>query len=550
MAEQPLPGPEPWMRELQEAARQWEERVRAQALPENQVDLAAIKARVEREVAARRLGFVGIEEAPLALPRVAFEPLSLPRVGAAAPAIEYRDAYHLDDILVYNDVDFVRNAYRAVLRREPDPNAAQWREALYRGTLSKVDVIAGLRASPEGRAAGVRIRGLRLAALVRRMKRVPLLGSLFGIGFHLLRLPVLARSIERQEVALLQRATAMRATVDEMAASVEARFNQAIAAASESTAATAEALSRLEREKSPRALPAILVSRVVSLQSEVQTVSDGTRAGLEELRRQLAASLGTLNRAASRVEELDLRLASRIAELEKAARGEPRLAADTRLDEFYLAFEDRMRGTQEDVRNRVSVYVPYVTKAGAGTARAPVLDLGSGRGEWLEVLREAGLEARGVDMNAAMARDCRARGLDVTEGDALEYLARLPDRSLGAVTGMHVVEHFTFRQRIALLDQALRVLVPGGLAILETPNPENLTVGGNTFWTDPTHISPIPPQAMQVIAELRGFHPVEILRLHPMPAEMHLPLDPSAMRDALNHVLYGPQDYSILAYRP
>ncbi|MEO8508166.1 MAG: methyltransferase domain-containing protein, partial [Betaproteobacteria bacterium] len=146
------------------------------------------------------------------------------------------------------------------------------------------------------------------------------------------------------------------------------------------------------------------------------------------------------------------------------------------LDRFYVDFEDRFRGSMDEIRDRVATYLPAVRAAGAGDEQAPVLDIGCGRGEWIALLRDSGLIARGVDINEITVRECRDAGLDVIEADALEYLFGLEDGSLGAVTGMHVVEHLPFERLLFLLDEVLRVLRPGGIAIFETPNPENVNV--------------------------------------------------------------------------
>jgi O-antigen chain-terminating methyltransferase len=225
-----------------------------------------------------------------------------------------------------------------------------------------------------------------------------------------------------------------------------------------------------------------------------------------------------------------------------------RTAGNELSDAFYISFEDRFRGTRDDVKSRVRVYLPTVRDAGAGAAERPVLDLGCGRGEWLELLAEEGLVARGVDLNDAMAEESRARGLDVVRGDALAHLRALAPASVGAVTGMHVIEHLPFGDVVAVFDECARVLAPGGVAIFETPNPKNLVVGACQFYVDPTHRRPLHPDTMAFVAESRGLTRVTILPLHPVEGR-RLPDDGTPADAALNEYLFGPQDFAVVGYR-
>jgi SAM-dependent methyltransferase len=213
-------------------------------------------------------------------------------------------------------------------------------------------------------------------------------------------------------------------------------------------------------------------------------------------------------------------------------------------DGLYAAFEERFRGSREEIKERLRVYVPILREAVTG----PVLDLGCGRGELLELLQDEGIAARGVDRNTTFLDACRARGLDVVDGDALRILATLPDASFAAVTAIHLIEHLGFDDLLALLDQTVRVLRPGGVAIFETPNPANLLVGSCNFWCDPTHRQPIPMELAEFLAEARGLCRVRILPLHPYPEV--LALHGSDVAQRLSEQFYGPQDYAVIGYRP
>jgi ubiquinone/menaquinone biosynthesis C-methylase UbiE len=220
---------------------------------------------------------------------------------------------------------------------------------------------------------------------------------------------------------------------------------------------------------------------------------------------------------------------------------------DERIDSLYVAFEDVFRGTRTDIKSRLAPYIEHVMLAGAGSPGKPILDIGCGRGEWLELLGEHHLECYGVDLNSMMVDRCKSLGFSVSKADAIDHLRGLPDQSLSAITAFHFIEHIPFDAFITFLDEALRVLTQGGILILETPNPETIRVGATTFYYDPTHRNPLPPIPTQFIVEHRGFSSVEILRLHPIMDEKLKGDDENS--NLLNRVIFGPQDYAIIARR-
>lgn len=184
------------------------------------------------------------------------------------------------------------------------------------------------------------------------------------------------------------------------------------------------------------------------------------------------------------------------------------------LEQQYASFEQTFRGDREQIKQRAAHYLDTLVAADIKAGdEGVVLDLGSGRGEWLEVLAEHGYQGRGVDSNCGMLDISRAHGHDVVEADALEYLHAQPSDSFAAITSMHMVEHMPHPLVIRLLDEALRVLRPAGVLILETPNPENVLVGSCMFYMDPTHLHPIPPPLLQWTVQARGFEQVVIERL-------------------------------------
>jgi O-antigen chain-terminating methyltransferase len=187
-------------------------------------------------------------------------------------------------------------------------------------------------------------------------------------------------------------------------------------------------------------------------------------------------------------------------------------------EQFYRAFEDRYRGSRELIKDRLRVYLDFVSPLAALSQPPHALDLGCGRGEWLELLSEHGFTARGVDLDSGMLEACRERGLAVDTMDAISALKALPDASLAVVSAFHLVEHLPFAVMQELVAESLRVLQPGGLLIMETPNPENPLVGACRFYLDPSHVKPIPPLLLSFLTEHAGFALTKIVRLQEDPA--------------------------------
>ncbi|EKG40235.1 class I SAM-dependent methyltransferase [Pseudomonas syringae] len=211
---------------------------------------------------------------------------------------------------------------------------------------------------------------------------------------------------------------------------------------------------------------------------------------------------------------------------------------------FYRAFEDRYRGSRELIHERQQVYIPFLEPLKQLYPESQALDLGCGRGEWLEILIQNGFQALGIDLDVGMLEACTALGLPVENMDALEKLRSLPDESMTVISGFHIAEHIPFGDLKVLVAEALRVLKPAGLLILETPNSENLVVGTQTFYLDPTHTCPIPHLLLSFLTEYSRFSRSQLLRLQePVALSEGGPVD-------LFSVLHGVSpDYAIVAQK-
>ena len=273
--------------------------------------------------------------------------------------------------------------------------------------------------------------------------------------------------------------------------------------------------------------------------------------GLSERIDVLVGALAAGDRRVRELEERLTRLERRGAEPTGTVAAQPR--QDALPD--YFAFESRMRAPTEEVRERQRPYVELLA------GQAPVLDLGCGRGELLGLLREAGIEASGVDADADMVAFAQGEGLVVDQADASEYLMARASSSLGAITALQLVEHMPPGQLVYLLDLALTRLRPGGVLVLETINPASPQALRNYF-ADLTHAQPLVPETLELLVQGAGFEQVEIRYLNEPGQKLRdvdLPAgeqwDPAraaitANTRTLNDTLFAPLDYAVVARRP
>jgi SAM-dependent methyltransferase len=225
----------------------------------------------------------------------------------------------------------------------------------------------------------------------------------------------------------------------------------------------------------------------------------------------------------------------------------------------YVGFEDQFRGSPEEIRRRVEEYLQVFENT------SDVLDVGCGRGEFLELLRDRGVRARGIDINPAMVEVCRGKGLQTETGDALAYLRGLPDRSLGGLFAAQVVEHLEPRYLMRLLDAAFDKLRPGAPIVLETINPACWFAFFESYIRDLTHVRPVHPDTLKYLLIATGFQRVEIRYRAPYPEADKLQVlahgsgAPTSVEDMIetlnanvekiNRLLFTYLDYAAIGWR-
>jgi O-antigen chain-terminating methyltransferase len=216
---------------------------------------------------------------------------------------------------------------------------------------------------------------------------------------------------------------------------------------------------------------------------------------------------------------------------------------------------EAFRGSEAEISHRMESVLPLLVD------HAPVLDLGCGRGELLVLLREAGVDARGIESDGALVQGALRRGLDVDQADILEALRASDAESVGAITAFHVFEHFSGLELSEVLNECRRVLRPGGTVVVECPNPHNLRVGAALFWQDPTHVRPLLPETLTLFFKAAGMSIQGLEFLHPFPEEQHLrakdPLEEDRKIDhrldrlekRLDDLMNGPRDFRMVAVK-
>jgi len=278
-----------------------------------------------------------------------------------------------------------------------------------------------------------------------------------------------------------------------------------------------------------------------------------------------AAMTATLAQRASQRAERALETAAPRAP-EAPGAPAPRAPSAPEPDPSYLAFEDCFRGSEADIRARQSDYVALFSGAHS------VIDAGCGRGEFLSLLKEAGISARGIDLNAEMVEVCRARGVTAERADAVTHLEGLPDASVGGLFAAQVVEHLPPDRLIAFVRAAGRALCPGARLVLETINPSCWVAFFDSFLRDLTHARPLHPDTLKFLVVASGFADAEVRFRTPIPEADRLrrvaPLaepSPSAPPEArrlhelvaafnlnmerLNDRLFTHLDYAVVARR-
>ncbi len=309
-------------------------------------------------------------------------------------------------------------------------------------------------------------------------------------------------------------------------------------------------------EERQRNFNVVLLDLIGDLRADIGRARDDLKRDIENVQRDvrvadeaLAAELKKIHElipvAAKRNDSLIAALDQKIETVAVRVRDatNPLVASSSAAahDFLYRRLEDGLRGPVD--------VTGYVTLA---REQQPVIDIGCGRGEFLIACRDAGIAARGFDTNERSVADLIGRGIEASVAGVPGCFAAIADASIGTIVAMHVVEHLPVEALFALFAEAARVLRPGGLLIIETPNAESIAVSASEFWRDPTHLAPRHPAALTLLGREHGFAIDDIRPIHPFPESNRFVAESEEMRglvEALNERIFGGQDLRLILRR-
>lgn len=420
--------------------------------------------------------------------------------------------YEYGDFTKYNDKAFIEEVYRKLLQREVDQHGLDlYLTKLRHAQKSKMEIISLIRASKEGREKNIKLLGFYKRLFLTLLYTVPPFSFLVKNG----------RKIDNLESTLY-------------------------AHIKHSTNTTRELKDKLE-DKIER-----LEDKIEKLEDKIDRVEDKVEDKVD-----IEDNIGLYQKLIKEKETIKLYLNRLDALINEAKKSMPptiklsKIEALSQLKEhkfesLYTEFEDKFRGEKKEIKDKLSLYLPFLHTVTKDSPKANILDIACGRGEWLELLRDNGYRAKGIDLNPNMVHICQKEGLDVEQQEALNYLKSLPSNSLSLITGFHIIEHLhSFDEVLELLEESHRVLDGGGFMIYETPNPRNILVGASDFYIDPSHQTPLHPMTMKFFAQKLSFKNVSSLIINDTKL---IDIDRIDFTKIEDYVSIG-RDYALIGYK-
>lgn len=458
--------------------------------------------------------------------------------------------------------EFVKACYEKILLRDLDREGAYHHvNRLHNREISKLELIYEFARSEEGCQKGIKLRGRKIRyqslRFFRKLFRVPVVGRVFRFIYNLFGINRVINSLVNWNRDIVVRADKLEQLCGALEGHIEASERHI-----EALERHIEALERgVEEERNfsssfvssyeDRMEPLELnVRNNNTLLEKYEGLFEKHQISIDQYEddiNNLIVQVSNLNAARSSMKPAVVEIKGEKQQntnVEEVVSG-----ADSYYSIDYFDFENRFRGSQEHVKNAQRIYLPYFK------ACENVVDIGCGRGEFVELLVENGIGIKGVDLYLPYVEYGKMNGLPVFHGDGIEFLKQ-QEQVDGIFVGQ-VVEHISVQQIIELCAVAYEKLTDGSYLIMETPNPTSLAIYTESFYRDPSHNKPVHPETLKYITEKRGFSDVQILYTEGSRLPYHIPKlsDENEGREhefdvamqRVENLLYGSQDYAVIA---
>jgi len=391
-----------------------------------------------------------------------------------------KETYEMEDFLKYHDKDFIYFAYKAILKREPDPSGYNnYLFKLRNGELDKVDIVVSLCKSLEGRAKGTKVKNINFYYVKCGIKRIPVISYFLKWLNLFLKLPKVIKNLEVENKYYYGN---LRDHWEKISREVQFKIREIETKVSD--------LSHKVTEEGKEVL-----NKLADLELKSSEVVDK----LKELEVKKIPEILEADKESYLSRAID---SSHLSHPELTQKGQDK-------DVFFYLFENVFRGEQKDIKERQRYYLKYVLEIAKNTQGEIFLDAGCGRGEFLELLQENNIPYLGIEINEFETNFLKQKGLNVKNSDILEYLSNT-NKNLMGISCFQVIEHLDITYLKKFIELAYKRIAEHGIIILESVNP-HCPFALSRFYVDLTHIRPYPPETIKFLLEWYGFREVKII---------------------------------------
>lgn len=450
------------------------------------------------------------------------------------------DEYHIEDLLALPDKPFITKVFFLTQGYYPEEKELnRYLKSLKENKKTKIMILKELKRTSKGFLPKIKIRGLGNYRLRNLLKKIPIIGNL---GIYVLiigTLPRLIRRLQNRVMNSLYLHESKWDNIHQEILQIQAKLNEFV----DWQNGVNERLISLENLFEFKPLIKEIKNQLLLIKRMITTKADGDE--LEVALHRLKDLKKELSVFKTKVDQWHSQIKVTIDSIN------PEKMINRNMDDIYSDLADKFRGSRNEIKKRLKIHLHEVKRNNSFNEKQDwILDIGCGRGEWLEILKSHNIKAIGIDLNQTQVNFCLKLGLEVFKEEAINYLKNCADNIIGGITGIHLIEHLSFQKLVALLDEIKRVLKPGGLIMLETPNPENLMVGSCNFYLDPTHQNPLPAVLMKFILETKGFINTKIHYLNPDQPGLESQSDSNRQNPKQIPLNQRAFDYLLLAHKP